>query len=122
MSKLKIQIKSVFGNVLFEYEKENNTIKDALIEAVKSGANLSGANLSGADLRGAKLPIGRCKWSVSYTIEGVINIGCKSKTVQDWGVWFAGNEQFDTKRDTPEFEAIYKSYLMAKYAIEIGFY
>ena len=26
--KIKIQIKSVFGYVLFEYEKENNTIKE----------------------------------------------------------------------------------------------
>lgn len=27
---IKIQIKSIFGNVLFEYEKENNTIKDTV--------------------------------------------------------------------------------------------
>ena len=56
---IKIQIKSVFGEVLFEYEKENNTIKDTLIEAVKRGANLGGANLGDAylgdaNLRGAK--------------------------------------------------------------------
>ena len=52
---IKIQIKSVFGEVLFEYEKENNTIKDTLIEAVKRGANLRGANLGGAYLRDANL-------------------------------------------------------------------
>ena len=52
---IKIQIKSVFGDVLFEYEKENNTIKDTLIEAVKRGAYLRGAYLRGADLRGAYL-------------------------------------------------------------------
>ena len=40
---IKIQIKSIFGSVLFEYSKENNTIKDTLCEA----------NLRGADLRGA---------------------------------------------------------------------
>ena len=51
---IKIQIKSVFGEVLFEYEKENNTIKDTLIEAVKRGANLGDANLGGANLGGAK--------------------------------------------------------------------
>ena len=28
--KIKIQIKSVFGKVLFELEKENNTIKETL--------------------------------------------------------------------------------------------
>jgi hypothetical protein len=58
--KIKIQIKSLIGNVLFEYEKENNTIKDTLLEAVKQRANLRSANLrsaylSGADLSGADL-------------------------------------------------------------------
>ena len=77
---IKIQIKSIFGKLLFEYEKENNTIKETLLEAIKSdanlryanlsdanlsyadlryanlsGANLSGANLSGANLSGANL-------------------------------------------------------------------
>jgi len=52
---MKIQIKSVLGSLLFEYEKENNTVKDTVIEAVKSGAYLSGADLSGADLSGANL-------------------------------------------------------------------
>ena len=53
--KVKIQIKSVFGNVLFEFKKENNTIKDTLLEAIKQGANLYGANLGSADLRSANL-------------------------------------------------------------------
>ena len=54
--KIKLQIKSRWtGSVLFEYEKENNTIKDTLIAAVKSGADLSGADLRDADLRGAYL-------------------------------------------------------------------
>ena len=54
--KIKLQIKSRWtGFVLFEYEKEDNTIKDTLIEAVKGGAYLRGAYLSGADLRGAYL-------------------------------------------------------------------
>ena len=52
---IKIQIKSRFGSVLFEYEKEKNTIEDTLIEAVKKGAYLTGADLRGADLRGADL-------------------------------------------------------------------
>ena len=53
---IKIQIKSrYFGSVLFEYEKENNTIKDTLIEAVKTGADLKCADLKGADLTGADL-------------------------------------------------------------------
>jgi hypothetical protein len=53
--KTKIVIKSYFGRLLFEFEKENNTVKDTVIEAVKSGANLYGANLSGAKLYGANL-------------------------------------------------------------------
>ena len=52
---IKIQIKSIWGDILFEYEKENNTIKDTLEEAVKQGANLNGANLNGASLNGASL-------------------------------------------------------------------
>ena len=54
-TKVKIQIKTVFGKVLFEYEKEDNTIKETLVEAVKSGAYLRDAYLRGAYLRGADL-------------------------------------------------------------------
>ena len=59
--KTKIQIKHRWlGTILFEYEKEDNTIKDTLVEAVKQNACLSdaylrGAYLSGAYLRGAYL-------------------------------------------------------------------
>ena len=63
--KIKIQIKSVFGNVIFEYEKENNTIKDTVEEAVRrkvslyraslDGASLDRASLDGASLNGASL-------------------------------------------------------------------
>jgi hypothetical protein len=68
--KIKIDIKSVFGNVLFSFEKENNTIKDTLVEAYLEdadledayledadlgNASLEDANLRGADLRGANL-------------------------------------------------------------------
>ena len=52
---IKIQIKSIFGSVLFEYSKENNTIKDTLCEANLYGADLRGANLYGANLREADL-------------------------------------------------------------------
>ena len=58
--KTKIEIKSIFGDLLFEFEKENNSVKETLLEAIKSGADLrraylSGANLSGANLSGAYL-------------------------------------------------------------------
>ena len=53
--KIKIQIKSVFGKVLFELEKENNTIKETLEQAIKENANLRGANLYNANLYNANL-------------------------------------------------------------------
>ena len=53
--KIKIQIKSVLGKVLFELEKENNTIKETLEQAVKENANLEGADLKGANLEFANL-------------------------------------------------------------------
>ena len=62
---MKITIKSIFENVLFEHTCENNTLLKTLKEALKedidlkyvnlSGAKLSNADLSGADLSGADL-------------------------------------------------------------------
>ena len=62
---MKITIKSIFENVLFEHTCENNTLLKTLKEALKedidlkyvnlSGANLSNADLSNADLSGADL-------------------------------------------------------------------
>ena len=50
MTKVKIQIKNRWtGSILFEYEKEDNTIKDTLIEALKNDADLRGAYLRGAE-------------------------------------------------------------------------
>jgi len=53
--KTKLSIKSIWGSLLFELECENNSIKNTLLEAIKSGADLRRANLSGADLGGADL-------------------------------------------------------------------
>ena len=53
-SKMKTQIQNRFtGEVIFE--SENQELKDAVCDAVRSEANLSGANLYGADLSGANL-------------------------------------------------------------------
>ncbi len=52
---IKIQIKSIYGSVLFEYEKEDNTIKETLLKAIEGGAYLRGANLRGANLISADL-------------------------------------------------------------------
>ena len=53
--KTRIEIKSIFGSLLFEYETEDNTIKKTMEEAVKSGAYLVDAYLVGAYLGGAYL-------------------------------------------------------------------
>lgn len=53
--KVKIDIKTFSGSVLFSYESEDNTIKKTLEKAVLEGANLRGANLRGANLTGAYL-------------------------------------------------------------------
>ena len=52
---VKIQIKSIFGNVIFEHEKENNTIKDTINKAVKESADLRSADLGSANLAYADL-------------------------------------------------------------------
>jgi uncharacterized protein YjbI with pentapeptide repeats len=52
---MKIQIKSLFGSLLFEADYKENTILKTLLKAIKKGANLQGAYLQGADLQGANL-------------------------------------------------------------------
>jgi len=54
-TKIKIQIKTWLGRVIFEYECEGNTIKETLKHAILRGADLSSADLSSANLRGADL-------------------------------------------------------------------
>lgn len=56
MNKIKFEIRNRWtGTVLFEYEKENNTLKDTVEQAIKEGANLEEANLREANLRGVNL-------------------------------------------------------------------
>ena len=156
--KTKIQIKSIFGNVLFEYECEENTIKKTVEKAVKvdaslrnaslrnaslvgaslvgasldgaslygaslDGASLVGASLVGASLRNASLvgaknlntaylPI-YCKWDASVLGEKIV-IGCKEKTIDEWEAFFNSNEEYLTKRNTPEFKKIQAVYLAYK--------
>ena len=52
---MKITIKSIFENVLFEHTCEDNTILKTLKEALKEGVNLGYADLRCADLRCADL-------------------------------------------------------------------
>ena len=138
----KIQIKSIFGEVKFEYECENNSIKKTVEHAVKkrinlsysnlsdsnlsysnlSGSNLRGSNLSDSNLRGSNLSYSRntesaylpifCKWSNSI-IGNKIQIGCKTKTIEEWEEFFNSDEEFETKRGTDDFkqiQAVFESY------------
>lgn len=59
--------------------------------------------------------LSRCRWfiSVNYKNNEII-IGCESKTVEEWDKWFAGTEEYETKRDSEEFKLIYESYLRFK--------
>jgi len=75
------------------------------------GADLVGANLVGANLQGANLPI-FCKWSCPL-VDGLIKIGCRTKSVEDWEEFFAGSKVYDTPRDSSDFveiEAMFKAH------------
>ena len=86
-----------------------------------SNSNLRNSYLSNSDLRGAKnketayLPI-FCKWNHSI-IGDKIQIGCKEKTIEEWDIFFASDEVYETKRNTDDFKQIqatyeaYKAYL-----------
>jgi len=50
-----IEIKSIFGKLLFTHTSEKNTILETLLRADLRGADLEGANLRGANLEGANL-------------------------------------------------------------------
>ena len=112
--KIKIEIKSVFGKVLFALEKENNTIKETLEEAVRNNSNLEYASLRNVkNKETAILPI-FCKHSCG--IKGnLIVIGCKQKTLEEWDLWFNSNEEYSTRRNTDDFKQIQAVYNSLKY-------
>ena len=78
------------------------------------------------DLRNTKitelpdnLSVGRSlylgQWSMRYSSEtGLFHIGCKDKTIKEWDEWFAGDEEYETKRGTDEFKKIEWAYGVVK--------
>ena len=50
-----IEIKNIYGDVIFSHTAENNTVKLTIETAVASGVSLAWANLANADLIGADL-------------------------------------------------------------------
>jgi len=104
--------------------REANLSGADLYDADLSGADLRGADLRGADLRGANLREATWvptyqKWAVSWNSGGEVSIGCKTKTIEDWDVWFAGTEEYQTRRNTAEFARIEAAYQHAKRMYEI---
>ena len=134
MQKIKIEIKSVIGKLLFGYETEDNTILKTVFEANLRGANLReanlygtdlyGANLRGADLYGANLYGANlygaenleeatlpmfCKWGAGVKGDN-LSIGCKTKSLEEWDAFFNSDEEYSTPRDSPEFKQIQAVY------------
>jgi len=103
---MKIQIKSIFGKVLFELEKEENTIKETLKNAISEGADLEFANLYGAkNTKEALLPI-YAKWGFAIKDKS-LKIGCKTKTFEEWKEWFENTkEEYSTSRNSEDFKRL----------------
>ena len=106
--KTKIQINSVFGKLLFEFEKEDNTIKKTLVEAIRQRADLRSADLRSAntDKRYIQIScIGSAKRMTTYCFDDdKIWCGC-----------FTGNlEEFEEQvRETHDTNPQYlKEYLL----------
>lgn len=95
--KTKITIKSVFGKVLFELEKEENTIKQTVIEAVNSEANFSGAYLYGIKIKKVIALTGLYKYIVIPFISEdgrkYVKMGCFTRTIEEWDADFWNNDK-----------------------------
>jgi len=89
-----------------------------LIGADLSGADLSGANLSGAYLSRAKTKETyfepQSKYHVMHREDGMVKIGCKEKTIPEWDEWFAGTDEYETKRGAYDFKRIRAHYLSVR--------
>lgn len=109
--KIKLEIKNRWtGAILFEFEKEGNTIKDTLLQAKEQsadlrGADLRGADLQSADLRGAYLQSEKILCAIVFTGlydylvipyitekgEKRIKMGCHDRLLEDWESNFWNN-------------------------------
>lgn len=84
-----VKIKSVFGSILFELTKENNTIRDTVAHAIKSNVSLQGAFLPWADLRGVDLH--------GVNLSGVILCGADLRGADLRGAYLHGADLRDVK-------------------------
>jgi hypothetical protein len=131
----KIEIKSIYGSILFEYEKENNTLKKTVKEAVKKGADLQGAYLRGAYLRGAYLTggikikkaavfTGLYKYVtipyITETDEKRIKLGCYDRLLSEWNENFWNNSDEFTDHDSMESKLRIFAFNTAKEWLELN--
>ena len=89
-----------------------------LEEAYLVRARLKGACLKGAYLRGAIFINWKInpQWSLAFIGVDICQIGCKEKPISEWNDWFKNSdEEFETKRDTKQFKAIYLNYRWARF-------
>ena len=96
MSKIKLQIKNRFtGSILFEYESENNTIKETVVNAVKSGADLRGADLGKGKVKTFAVFTGIYQYTaipcILETGECRVKMGCHDRSVAEWDADFWNN-------------------------------
>ena len=54
-----------------------------------------------------------CKWDFSI-LGDKIQIGCEKRTIENWDLFFASNEELSTKRGTEEFKQIQAVYNACK--------
>ena len=107
------------GAVLRDAVLRGAVLRDAVLSgAVLRGADLSDADLRGAVLSGAVLPAYH-KWTVTWRTDGRITVGCKSKSIAEWDEWFASDEEYETPRNTADFERIEAAYQHARRMVEI---
>jgi hypothetical protein len=114
---IKIQIKTIFGGVIFESEKENNTVSEAIkdyiaqeLEEGNSYANLSYAYLSDADLDKRYISIsclGSSKRMTTYCFEDdFIWCGCFTGNLKEFE-----NEVNKTHKDNEQYLKEYLGFI-----------
>jgi len=95
--KTKIEIRTCLGKLLYEFEKEDNSVRGTLQEAVTQGADLQGANLQGVKIKNAIVFTGLYKYVVIPFIaedgEKYIKMGCHTRKLSEWESDFWNNEK-----------------------------
>ena len=59
-----------------------------------------------------------CKWSIRYSLDTII-IGCKTKSIPEWIGWLVTDEEYQTPRDSVQFEHIKDAILSIKFITDL---